>query len=574
MKRKQEIYCADFETTSLKQYELEGSTRVYLWKLMGVYDDTDDMGVDIGSFFEKVITLKDNSIIYFHNLSFDGEFILWYLLENEYTFVEDIDEDKREKIFTSIIDETGSIYSITIKNNVKIEFRCSYKLFPKSIKDIGEMVGIPKLNETHNYDEIKNYHSVNDLTEEEKMYITNDVKIMVELIKYLRSINIKGITMSTSAYKDWKKDKYLLCKNDMIKSSNEEVVEIVRKSYKGGITKVNPKYANVEFNDAISFDVNSLYPSVMYENTMPIGEGEIYPDIKTAYRHGKRKFIMCVMVLNAKIRNGCHAFIGSQSGFSYARKYSYDEVITNKMLYLWYDEFKLFTLFYDAQYIVHKVVGFRQAKDVFKDYIDRWYKVKENAKTGAERSLAKLMLNSLYGKFGMNEHRVSKLPVGLKGNEIIYRTNENSVVYYYKEVASYITSMARCKLVTFMNRCGDRFLYCDTDSVYLSGHDIPDVFKDVVDAKKLGYWKYEGHYTRFKALKAKCYLKQLDNGEIERRIAGCPKECAELINFDNFNWGLKLTNAKKCRKKVNGGIIISNTDFTIKVEKDKNENED
>ena len=44
---------------------------------------------------------------------------------------------------------------------------------------------------------------------------------------------------------------------------------------------------------------------------------------------------------------------------------------------------------------------------------------------------------------------------------------------------------------------------------------------------------------------------------------------AFFINFDNFNWGLKLTNAKKCKRKVNGGIIIGNTDFTIKVEKDK-----
>ena len=30
------IYCADFETTSLAQYQVEGCTRVYLWKIMGV----------------------------------------------------------------------------------------------------------------------------------------------------------------------------------------------------------------------------------------------------------------------------------------------------------------------------------------------------------------------------------------------------------------------------------------------------------------------------------------------------------------------------------------------------------
>ena len=54
-----------------------------------------------------------------------------------------------------------------------------------------------------------------------------------------------------------------------------------------------------------------------------------------------------------------------------------------------------------------------------------------------ERSLAKLMLNSLYGKFGMNDSRITKIPVAI-GDTIIYRTMENNTTYYYKEVASYI----------------------------------------------------------------------------------------------------------------------------------------
>ena len=557
------IYCADFETTSETQYKLEGFTRVYLWKLKGVEGEIDAIGIDIDGFFNTLKTLKCNSIIYFHNLSFDGEFIIWYLLNNEYSY----EEKLKPKSFNSIIDEGGSIYMITIMldNGIEMEIRCSYKLFPKSIKEIGEMVGIPKLNETHNYDEVKNYKTIEDVTEEEKMYINNDVSIMVELIKYLRAKDIKGLTMSSSAYKNWLMDKYMLCHNHMKKSENPEVVEIVRKSYRGGITKVNPKYAGQEFNDVISFDVNSLYPSVMYENPMPIGEGKIYKTLEEGRKDRRFLFIVVVFVQYAKVRTGKHAFIGNQSGFSYARKYSYDEIIENKMLYLWYDEFRLFELIYEGQYTIQKCVGWKKANYVFKDYIDRWYEVKKNAKTETERSLAKLMLNSLYGKFGMNDSRITKIPCAVNDGEIVYRTIDNNTTYYYKEVASYITSKARCKLASFMNRCGDNFLYCDTDSVYYIGHEIPEIFSDVVDSKKLGYWKYEGHYTRFKALKAKCYIKQLDDGELVRRIAGCPKECAELINFDNFKEGLKLEQAKRCRKKVNGGIIIGKTDFTIKV---------
>ena len=561
-KPKQLTYCADFETTSLAQYKVEGETRVYLWKLMGVDNLIDEIGVNMESFFSFISGLG-NIVVYFHNLSFDGEFILWYLLENEFSYDE---KASRVKSFSSIIDETGSIYSIKVRHSTDCttEFRCSYKLFPKSIKDIGEMVGIEKLNETHNYEEIKNYNSIEELPEEEIKYITNDVRIMVELIRYLQEKGVKGLTMSSSAYKNWQQDKYQLCKHQMKKDTNEEIVEIVRKSYRGGITKVNPKYAGIEFNDVISFDVNSLYPSVMYENPMPIGEGKIYKSVEEGRKDNRHLFIIVAFVPYAKVRTGQHAFIGEQSGFSYSRKYSYDEELYNKMLYLWEDEWELFKVVYDAEYTIEKVVGWKKANFVFKDYIDRWYEVKKNAKNDTERSLAKLMLNSLYGKFGMNDNRVTKIPMGV-GDDIIYSTIENNTTYYYKEVASYITSKARCKLATFMNRCYDNFLYCDTDSVYYIGHEIPEIFKDVVDSKKLGYWKYEGHYTRFKALKAKCYLKQLDDGTIERRIAGCPKECASLINFENFAPNLKLANAKKCKKKVKGGIVIGNTDFTIKI---------
>ena len=561
-KPKHLIYCADFETTSLAQYEVEGCTRVYLWKLMGVDTPTDEIGIDMNSFIECIKSLGCADI-YFHNLSFDGEFILWWLLENYYTYDEDI---KSDKTFKSIIDESGNIYSISIRHNQTAitELKCSYKLFPKSIADIGELVGIKKLNETHNYEEIKNYTSVEQITEEEIKYITNDVRIMVELIRYLQEKGVKGITMSSSAYKNWQQDKYMLSHNEMKKDPNEEIVEIVRKSYRGGITKVNPNYAGLEFNDVISFDVNSLYPSVMYDNPMPIGEGKIYKSVEEGRKDNRHLFIIVAFVQYAKVRQGMHAFIGNTSGFSYARKYSYDDVLENKMVYLWLDEYRLFELVYDAQVEIMKVVGWKKANNVFTNYIDRWYQVKKNAKNDVERSLAKLMLNSLYGKFGMNDSRITKLPVAI-GDKIIYRLVDNNTTYYYKEVASYITSMARCKLASFMNRCGDKFLYCDTDSVYYIGHEIPEIFKDVVDPKKLGYWKYEGHYTRFKALKAKCYLKQLDDGTIERKIAGCPKECASLINFENFAPNLKLSNAKRCKKKVKGGIVIGNTDFTINI---------
>ena len=129
-------YCADFETTSESQFKRDSFTKVYLWKIMGVDTPLDEIGLELDDFIKLLgERLEFGDVVYFHNLSFDGEFILWYLLQHEYTY-----DDKfgKDHTFSSIIDETGSIYMITIMvNQKKIEFRCSYKLFPKSIKEIG-----------------------------------------------------------------------------------------------------------------------------------------------------------------------------------------------------------------------------------------------------------------------------------------------------------------------------------------------------------------------------------------------------------------------------------------------------
>lgn len=565
-RKKLPIYCADFETTSLDQYKLEGETKVYLWCIKSLDEKDVGMGIDITSFFEKLESIGQDFILYFHNLTFDGEFILWYLLKNNF---ECYDEDIKKGVdygYSPIIDDCGSIYNIKIKlKNIFVDIRCSYKLFPKSIEDIGEMVGVKKLNETHNYEEMKNYKTLEELPKEELDYISNDVTIMCKLIKYLNSVGITAMTMSSSAYKNWRKDKYHLCKFQLIKDENDEINEIVRKSYRGGITKVNKKYAGKIINNVMSFDVNSLYPSVMYDNPMPIGMGKIYNTIEECKKDNRRLYIVVVVVAYAKVRNGYHSFIGNTSGFTYSRKYEYDDELINKTLYLWDKEYELFNLIYENDSCISKVVGYKQANYVFKDYIDRWYAIKENAKTPAERQLAKLMLNSLYGKFGMNDNRTSKIPVDYNEEGIIYKMVDKLSVYYDKKISSFITSRARVKYATMMNLCGDLFIYGDTDSLYVKGVEIPKQFKNIVDDKKMGYWKYEGHYKRFMALKAKCYIKELDNGIIERKIAGCPKEAVELIDFDNFKVGLKLDNCKKIKRKVVGGIVIGKTNFTINI---------
>lgn len=68
-------WCADFETTSLKNLEQDGRVRVWLWSLVGVEEDEHYYGTDIESFLKQVKKLHCQRV-FFHNLKFDGKFIV------------------------------------------------------------------------------------------------------------------------------------------------------------------------------------------------------------------------------------------------------------------------------------------------------------------------------------------------------------------------------------------------------------------------------------------------------------------------------------------------------------------
>ena len=97
-------FTADFETSTW----LEDESFVWAWALCEIGNtDNLDIGNTIESFFERV-SKEDNPIILFHNLKFDGEFILYYLLKNGYEHVDK--KQKRDKTFSTLISDMGLFY--------------------------------------------------------------------------------------------------------------------------------------------------------------------------------------------------------------------------------------------------------------------------------------------------------------------------------------------------------------------------------------------------------------------------------------------------------------------------------
>ena len=108
-----------------------------------------------------------------------------------------------------------------------------------------------------------------------------------------------------------------------------------------------------------------------------------------------------------------------------------------------------------------------------------------------------------------------------------------------------------------------------------------------IDDYKLGYWAKEAEFDRAIYIRQKCYIEEI-KGKLQVTVAGLPKYLAPLITFDNFKKGFTTEGLSRIEmvsiaskngatpeeieklhhklryKYVKGGVILADTDFTIK----------
>ena len=142
-------FVADFETTVY-----DNQTYTEVWASAVVELNTEDVKVfhSIQETWDYFKSLKANLICYYHNLKFDGNFWLSYLMNDlkfeqaTYTTgatVFDIEfyrsSQMKNNTFSYCISDMGQWYRIIIKINKHIiELRDSLKLLPFTVKRIGE----------------------------------------------------------------------------------------------------------------------------------------------------------------------------------------------------------------------------------------------------------------------------------------------------------------------------------------------------------------------------------------------------------------------------------------------------
>ena len=553
------LFTADFETTTDPL-----DCRVWACGLCNI-DETHTF--KYGNSLDWFIEFAENNIgstFYFHNLKFDGEFILCYLFEHGYKHVTDRKKLK-SKTFTTLISDKGQFYSLEIcffkdeDKTEKITIYDSLKILPFSVDAVAKGFNLPISKLKLDYNEKREVGHI--LTHKEIDYLRNDVEIMARALLILFNQDLRQMTQGSNALYDYKKIVGKKSFNKWFPTPDYDFD--IRQSYKGGFTYCDPRKQGQEVGEGIVLDVNSLYPSVMYYKPLPYGEGiffegkykpdklyNLYVQMFTCQFELKENHIPTIQLKN-NLSFMPTAYLSS----------SEDEEVTMCLtsvdLELFFEHYHVYNITWHSGWKFKSTVG------LFKDYIDKWNSVKmESTLNGnkAMRTLAKLMLNALYGKFALNPNVQSKIPYYDNGI-IKYKLGEKETRNpIYIPVGTFITAWARHKTISSAQKVYDRFLYADTDSLHLIGTEIPNDLE--IDPVKLGAWKHESTFSRARFVRQKTYVEEID-GELNITCAGMPTQCYKHVTWDNFNAGSSFE-GKLQITHVHGGIVLKDIDFTIK----------
>lgn len=555
-------YTCDFETVNDPM-----DCRVWLAGIYNIETEFFDYFRNIDSFMHYIFqNIESDDTLYFHNLTFDGDFICYWLLKNGYTF----EKDKRKlKVnqFSMLMSEQGIMYSMDIcipryKRKVHIHIRDSLRLLPFKVSELSKAFDIPELKGTIDYNK---YRPVNYMpTKREVAYLKNDCLIVGKSLAKAHEYSIDKLTIGSSAlhkYEDIiggkKKFRYTF--------PVPEYDGDIRLAYKGGWTYCNPKYQGLIIGKGQVFDVNSLYPYVLREMPMPYGN----PKYKSGKPVKDKDYPLFVTSLycSFEIKTNHLPTIQLKKNL-YFNPTQYLTSSNGEVVNLTLTNIDLDLLFehYDVSEITWcGTYYFKSQKGLFSEYIDFYTDLKIQAdKDGnkALRTLCKLMLNNLYGKFSINPKVMSKYPELIDG-QVKYLNNDiETREPLYIPVGIFTTSYARNITIRAAQANYDRFLYSDTDSVHLKGLEPPVGMN--VDPYRLGAWKQETVFKKAKFLRAKTYLEQdAETGEIAVTCCGMPDTCYSQVTFDNFNFGVEYK-GKLQKKRVQGGTVLSETTFKLK----------
>lgn len=360
-------------------------------------------------------------------------------------------------------------------------------------------------------------------------------------MRKVKAIGVKGTTLSSSAlarYKSgWSKRTYSFLYP--LQMADQEL----RPYYKGGYCWLNPKWAKVEVRNFVAYDCNDAYGYQMRTKNLPVGHGRYF---KGEYKSDKifDRYLQCIECY-FRLKEGRLPCVSAPNDLWVAGD-MWLESSGGKRLRLFLADVELELFFENYEVIdIDYVDGwkYRSMSGNFEQYVEEWEHLKEVAKASKDdvtKRIAKRMIVALYGKMGQKPEVRPYIPSynHETGEVTYYRGKAEARRLEYLPAAIFITAEQRVDLVRYAQNNFNRFVYCDTDSVFLVD-DSPPIGLPLDDIAS-GSWKLDKQGVKGVFLKPKTYGYEDNNGEFRCVIAGAPDSSKNQLTLDNFKEGTEL----------------------------------
>ena len=461
--------------------------------------------------YELVEFLKPrNEIIYAHNGGkFDWHFVLPYLEDGqEITIING--RLSKFKLGEAECRDSINILPVALSEYQKDDF--DYKILERELRNIPE-----------------NRLKI-------QAYLKSDCINLYDMVsKFIAEYGI-NLTLAGTSIKQWKK----ISKLD-VPSSTEYYYDYFKPYYYGGRVQCFKKGLIHENFNVV--DINSAYPRAMLDNH---AYSLAYNYIKKLPPIESEKFVYGFYTITALSKGGL-PFRDEKENKLY---FPMDNEVREYSVTGWELKAAIET---NTISDIKFVRGFMHTHfENFKTYIEHFYTMRKQAKKDKDKAkdlFAKLLMNSLYGKFATNpkaykkyfitdDEKVKNAAIILKDNDLNFAgylgdwfvlespIPPSEMKFYNIATAASITGYVRAFLWRSICQVGiDNVLYCDTDSLATTNIEGLDL------GVELGQWKDEGEFIYAAIAGRKLYAFKDMNGDYKIASKGARLTADEITEI-------------------------------------------
>lgn len=527
--------------------------------------------LSLRAFWEYILDIPVSVWIYCHNFQFDGAIIDIDYFVDYYKL-----EPQRNKI---VVDFGKVIIDVKHKDRI-LHFRDTLNYYPGSLASLAISIGNTKYLMPPTSDE---------LDETWIAYCQHDTEIIrdffIQYFKFVVDNGFQSITdtvasQSFAAYRNLFNSFEILCHD------REWVIDLERLSYHGG--RVECFYIGDIQEDIYKLDINSMYPYVMKQYQYPIY-------LEASYRYGTIELLKEALANDKQVV--AEVIYDSDEN-------AYGLYHNDKFIFPIGTQIRAVLTTPEIEHLLKtgrirdvKRLAIYRKEGIFTEFVNYFYEMRlQNKENKVLSNFYKLMMNSLYGKFGQrNSDWFSCEPLNTDdklvdvydvdtGEHFSYRNilGQWQITDHSKSnadnacvaIASHVTAYARMYLYELICLAGkENVFYVDTDCLFVNASGFSNL-SQFIDASSLGKLKNEGVFKSGSIFGNKDYELVPYTGKKTKKLKGIRAKAIEIapntysqVKFNKWSVSsgrgetgsvLVQNIVKSLRRNYTKGVILDN----------------